>query len=101
PPAPIPGTVSVFKANPSTRPLDTSTFNESDYEIDANRAKVHQAHLQAAAQGTRLPSDKEITEKLQEKEKKAKSTIVDVRIRFPDNLFLQRTFAGTDTAADL
>lgn len=96
---PPPGGISVFKAHLTS--TTTTDFNESDYEIDQTRAQIHQKHLQEASQGRRLPSDREIEEKKQTLAQKARSTNVDVRIRFPDGLFLQKTFKGTDTAEDL
>ncbi|RPA86410.1 hypothetical protein BJ508DRAFT_411126 [Ascobolus immersus RN42] len=95
------GGITIFRPPTNVTPQAASTeYNEEDYKVGIDEVKVHQANLEKARVGQRLPSDKEIETKRQEQIEKSKRR-KQVRVRFPEDWKVEKNFEGTETAVDL
>ncbi|KAL9031840.1 MAG: hypothetical protein Q9196_000154 [Gyalolechia fulgens] len=95
--------VTVYRPPSSSTPRAAQqAFNEADYEPSIRHAKQHQARLQNAGRNTTLLSNKELAEKENAKAQKlAEIKDVQIRVRFPDQTMVERTFSSLDTARSL
>ncbi|KAL8843572.1 MAG: hypothetical protein Q9170_000076 [Blastenia crenularia] len=108
---PLPTATSSPSQRPVTvfRPPSTSTpraakegFNEADYEPTVHHAKQHQARLLSAGRNKTLLSDKELAEKEKVKAQKlADIKEIEIKIKFPNEFAIGRTFSSIDTARSL
>lgn len=95
--------VTVYKPPTNTTPQSAlSSYNEEDYIPSIEHAKSHQDRLNQLSKNVRLPSDREIAEKVAvEQEKLAAITEIDVKVRFPEQSQVVAKFKQTDTGSTL
>jgi len=102
PPSTING-ISVYQ--PPSRSTPAAALQDDDplaYEPTIEQAKRHQAMIQQSTHNKRLPSDKEIEEKEQERQNRlAAIKQVTVRVRYPDQAMTEFSMSANDTSADL
>lgn len=100
---PGPRPVTVYRPPASSTPRAAQqAFNETDYEPTIRHAKQHQARLQTAGRNKTLLSDKELAEKESAKAQKlAEIKDVQIRVRFPNQTMVERTFSSLDTGRSL
>ncbi|KAL8944567.1 MAG: hypothetical protein Q9216_000370 [Gyalolechia sp. 2 TL-2023] len=98
-----PRQVTVYRPPSSSTPRAArQAFNEADYEPTIRHAKQHQARLQTAGRNRTLLSDKELAEKESTKAQKlAEIKDIQIRVRFPNQTIVERTFSSPDTARSL
>lgn len=95
--------ISVIAPSSSTTPrASLQPYNEQDYEPTIDHAKLHQSRLASTSRNKRLPTDAEIAaQEDAERKKVAEVKEVDIKIRFPDQMQVVRTFSNRDTAITL
>lgn len=95
--------VTIFAPPTNTTPQAAQTrHNEADYIPTVDHAKTHQRQLNAAGRNVRLASDAELAAlESATKEKLAKVTEVEVKIRFPDQSQVVSKFHRQDTTHSL
>lgn len=95
--------VTVY-APPSGNTPQSARFihHEEDYVPTIDHAKAHQQYLNAASRPQRLASDAELAaQESARQEKLAQITVIEVKVRFPDQSQVVSKFGRQDTAADL
>ncbi|EAS28331.3 UBX domain-containing protein [Coccidioides immitis RS] len=95
--------VTIFAPPSSTTPQSAQTpYNEEDYIPTVDHAKAHQHRLNLAGRNKRLAGDAELAaQESAVKEKLAKVTEVEVKVRFPDQSQVVSKFNREDTAGSL
>lgn len=95
--------VTIFAPPTNTTPQAAQTIhNEADYIPTVDHAKAHQHQLNVAGRNARLASDAELAaHENATKEKLARVTEVEVKIRFPDQSQVVSKFHRQDTAQSL
>lgn len=92
-PKEVPKHVYVFKA--SETPLEVDQPDEEVYELSVSHARQYQNMLSSYAH------DSEKKRRIRKEAQKRRINNVEVRIRFPDQSFLQANFKPNETNADL
>ncbi|EEP79943.1 conserved hypothetical protein [Uncinocarpus reesii 1704] len=95
--------VTIFAPPTASTPQSAQTpYKEEDYIPTVDHAKAHQRRLNTAGRNTRLAGDAELA--LQEaaiKERLARVTEVEIKVRFPDQSQVVSKFTREDTAHSL
>ena len=96
-------TISVYAPPSSAIPQAAQkAHRESDYEPTIAHAKLHQSRLAATSQNKRLPTHAEEAAQKEEQAKKLASIKeVTIRVRFPDQMQVDKSFSNESTASDL
>lgn len=95
--------VSVYAAPTSSTPrASLQPFNEKDYEPTINHAKIHQSRLVATSHNQRLKNHSEEEAEIEaQKQKAANITVVEIKVRFPDQMQVVSKFSNLDTSTSL
>ena len=97
--------LSVFSAPTSSTPsaaISAVGHNDSDFIPTVEHARSHQANLSRQSRNKRLLTDAEVEKQRQERNTElAKVNHVTVRLRFPDQQAVQKTYGQLDTIASL
>ncbi|KAL9060330.1 MAG: hypothetical protein Q9162_000734 [Coniocarpon cinnabarinum] len=105
PASPSTADVTVFSAPvgpPSASLSDANTHNDNDYIPTAEHARSHQANLARASRNRRLPTDAEVAQAQKDRDADlAKVQSVTVRLRFPDQMVVQKVYGQSDTLQTL
>jgi len=98
------GELSIFAPPSSSTPAAAlfTSYDETDYLPTIDHAKQHQARLSSESRNRKLLSDAELASQEQSRAETLSGVReVVVRLRFPDQSQVQRSFGQTATAKDL
>lgn len=91
-----------MKEKPSTNKKFLDTFNEADYELTIDQAKLHQSRLSLGGRNKRLPSEAELKAQEEATSRKLSNVKeVEIKIRYPDQTQVVSKFTSTDTITTL
>ena len=95
--------ISVFAPSSASTPAASrQVFNEKDYEPTIAHAKLHQARLATSSINKRLPTDAELAVQAETQAKRnAAAKVVDIKVRFPDQMQVISKFKNLDTSTTL
>ncbi|WEW61275.1 hypothetical protein PRK78_006765 [Emydomyces testavorans] len=95
--------VTIFAPPTSSTPQSAQTsHNEEDYMPTVDHAKAHQRRLNMAGRNARLAGDAELAaQESATQERLAKTTEVEIKVRFPDQSQVVSKFSREDTAESL